>query len=153
MLKFSRKYRVGKNALTFLGQMQGYTQINNNQPGRYTACACKSESLSSFDSNIIGRKRNGRDYMKRLIPMFIFCFTLSGCRQDPNRHAMNWLGDDWTDANDTMSYPLTIEDGSKVVYQFGHMTPDKGLKLYLDTIPSAAMPVALDKGTTEQLTP
>ena len=31
-------------------------------------------------------------------------------------------------------YPLLIEDGTKLVYQFGHLTADKGLKLYYDTM-------------------
>ena len=91
--------------------------------------------------------------MKRLIPIFILCFIFSGCRQDTNHHAMRWLGDDGIDANDTTSYPLLIEGGSKIIYQFGHMTPDKGLKLYLDTIPSAAPPVQWDQGIRKRLRP
>jgi len=35
---------------------------------------------------------------------------------------------------DSTEYPLLIDGGNKVVYQFGKMTADKGLKLYLDTI-------------------
>lgn len=42
--------------------------------------------------------------------------------------------DDAYEPGDTTSYPLMIDGGTRIVYQFGHMTPDKGLKLYLDTI-------------------
>ena len=37
---------------------------------------------------------------------------------------------------DTTSFPLFIDGGARIVYQRGHMTPDRGLKLYFDTIPN-----------------
>jgi len=36
--------------------------------------------------------------------------------------------------HDTLTYPLIINDSAAIVYQVGHMTADKGLKLYRDTM-------------------
>jgi hypothetical protein len=76
--------------------------------------------------------------MKRLIPFLIICFFISGCRNDQYKYAMNRVAEDTGDKTDTTSYPLLIDGGTKIVYQFGHLTADKGLKLYLDTIDNPA---------------
>ncbi len=36
--------------------------------------------------------------------------------------------------HDTLTYPVIINDSAAIVYQVGHMTADKGLKLYCDTM-------------------
>jgi hypothetical protein len=72
--------------------------------------------------------------MKRLIILLILCFLIPGCRENENRHVVNSVRDT-RHQGDPTSYPLFIDGGTKVVYQFGHLTPGKGLKLYFDTIP------------------
>ena len=88
--------------------------------------------------------------MKRFILVLTFCFLLSGCRYDQSRHTLNNFAFDYSDT-DTISYPLMIDGGSKVVYQFGHMTADKGLKLYLDTIPIPKGGVLVDESVRRRL--
>jgi hypothetical protein len=75
-------------------------------------------------------------FMKKLISLFIGCWLLlPGCT---NRDAIDRAMNDYPSETDTLEYPLLIENGTKLVYQFGRMTPDKGLKLYYDTIPYPA---------------
>lgn len=85
--------------------------------------------------------------MKTLIVLLIICF-ISACRDDRNRGALNTLADDGAD---TVSYPLFIDGGRKVVYQFGHLTADKGLKLYFDTIPYPAEGFKVDESVRKKL--
>lgn len=89
--------------------------------------------------------------MKRLIPLLILCFVISGCRNEQSRHVMNTLAFDIGEETDTTSYPLFIDGGTKVVYQFGHLTADKGLKLYFDTIPHPAGGLQLDESMRRRL--
>lgn len=49
------------------------------------------------------------------------------------------------------TFPLLIDGGTKIVYQFGHMTPDKGLKLYYDTIPNPVSGLELDEEVRRKL--
>jgi hypothetical protein len=89
--------------------------------------------------------------MKRLIVVLAFCSLLSGCRYDQSQHTLSKFAFEYGDKEDTTSYPLMIEGGSKVVYQFGHMTPDKGLKLYFDTIATPTGGVLVDEAVRRQL--
>lgn len=68
--------------------------------------------------------------MKKLI--FISCMgiLILACRKADDQVAY----EDTREAKDTTTYPLFIDGGTKVVYQFGRMSADKGLKLYLDTV-------------------
>lgn len=88
--------------------------------------------------------------MKRLIPLLILCFVIPGCRNDQRHHAMD-LADDAGRMTDTTSYPLIIDGGTKIIYQFGHLTADKGLKLYFDTIPHPTGGLKLDEFVRTQL--
>lgn len=89
--------------------------------------------------------------MKRLILLFLFCIVIYGCRYDKGRRAVNGVHYDTGDKVDTTSYPLFIDDGNKIVYQVGYMTPDKGLKLYLDTISHPAGGLAMDETVRSRL--
>jgi hypothetical protein len=64
--------------------------------------------------------------VKKIAPLLICCSLLPGCRNQVKL-------DDISEADSTR-YPLLIDGGKKMVYQFGRMTADKGLKLYLDTV-------------------
>ena len=72
--------------------------------------------------------------MKRLILFLILGFAVAGCWNDQSRNVLNSFADEGDHA-DTPSFPLVIDGSTKIVYQRGHMTRDKGLKLYYDTIP------------------
>lgn len=89
--------------------------------------------------------------MKRLISLLIFCFLLPACRNEQSRYVLSTM-DDVTREPDTTSYPLFIEGGTKVVYQSGYMTPDKGLKLHIDTMRVPAGGLKLDDSLWRQLT-
>ena len=91
--------------------------------------------------------------MKSLVPFLILCLVVPGCRNDQSRHVMNNLAGNTVEMADTTSFPLTIDGGKKIVYQFGHMTPDKGLKLYFDTIPNPAGGMRLDDSVRRKLAP
>jgi hypothetical protein len=68
--------------------------------------------------------------MKSTITVLLFCFFLLGCDYDQRPEVTNSIADKKIETD----FPLLIEDGSKLVYQFGHLTADKGLKLYYDTM-------------------
>ena len=70
--------------------------------------------------------------MKSFILLLIVCLLHSRCRNEHNQRVV--VAHDGYDKPDTTCYPQLIEGGKRIVYQFGHLTPDKGLKLYLDTI-------------------
>lgn len=89
--------------------------------------------------------------MKRLILLLLCCIVVQACRDEQDRQALNSVYDDAFDSIDTTSYPLFIEGGSKIVYPVGYMTPDKGLKIYLDTIPNPAGGLRLDGAVRSQL--
>jgi hypothetical protein len=75
--------------------------------------------------------------MKKLISLSICCsLLLAACtsRDTAGRVASG----EFCPEADTVEYPLLIDNGTKLVYQFGRMTADKGLKLYYDTIPYTA---------------
>lgn len=56
-----------------------------------------------------------------------------------NREVLDRIaGDDSAQEPVAAGSPMLIDGGKKIVYQYGHMTPDKGLKLYYDTIPATA---------------
>jgi hypothetical protein len=66
------------------------------------------------------------------IPTFLFiCFLGSGCDNNQRKEAISNIASEEMNKN----YPLLIEGGTMVVYQFGHMTADQGLKLCCDTMP------------------
>jgi hypothetical protein len=69
----------------------------------------------------------------RLIRHWLTCLLLLfGCAKDPGtaeRVEVARVG-----SIDSIQFPILIEGGTKIVYQIGHMTPDKGLKLFLDTV-------------------
>jgi hypothetical protein len=88
--------------------------------------------------------------MKRFIPLLLFYFLLPACRNEQSRYVLSTL-DDFTSESDTTFYPLFIEGGTKVVYQRGYMTPDKGLKLHVDTMPVPAGGLKLDHSLWDQL--
>lgn len=87
--------------------------------------------------------------MKTLLVVLIICFIIPGCGNDQSRHVMNTL--DNIDAIDRTGYPVFIEGGSKLIYQFGHLTSDKGLKLYYDTIPHPSEGLILDDSLRREL--
>lgn len=62
-------------------------------------------------------------------------FFISGCWNEGSHEVISRLADHSVEP-DTTSYPLFIEGRKRMVYQFGHMTADKGLKLSIDTISS-----------------
>ena len=70
----------------------------------------------------------------RLICVSVLCLLVTGCWNEDSRQALTKAGGDAYEQPDTTFYPQVIDGGTRIVYQFGHMTPDKGLKLYLDTI-------------------
>lgn len=87
--------------------------------------------------------------MKRIIPFLIlFFFLMPGCRNDQSRQASMGLADDQID---TTFYPLFIDGGAKLVFQVGHLTPDKGLKLYYDTIYYPTKGLMLDDSLRHRL--
>jgi hypothetical protein len=81
--------------------------------------------------------------MKKLISLLTCLLILAGCT---NRDATDRIAtyDPYQKA-DTSEYPILIDGGTKIVYQFGRMTADKGLKLYYDTIPNTARKAPPDK--------
>lgn len=74
--------------------------------------------------------------MKKLISLLACMLIFALCT---NREVLDRIaGDDSSQQPLTAGSPILIDGGTKIVYQFGHMTPDKGLKLYYDTIPATA---------------
>ena len=88
--------------------------------------------------------------MKRLIPFLILCSVVAGCRNDQGKHAP--VAYHAYDESDTNTYPKIIDGGTKIVYKFGHMTADKGLKLYYDTIAHPPTGFRLDDSIRRRLT-
>lgn len=87
--------------------------------------------------------------MMKSILCLVVCFFLSGCRDNNQpRHTPNSL-QEISEAE--RSYPLLVDSGTKIVYQFGHMTPDKGLKLYYDTIPNPVGGLTMDESVRRKL--
>jgi hypothetical protein len=68
--------------------------------------------------------------MKRVIPLLICLSIGASCRN--SAYDDSPLGVE--EAIDSLQFPILIDEGTKIVYQVGRMTPDKGLKLYLDTV-------------------
>lgn len=87
--------------------------------------------------------------MKSLISLLIFCSVVAGCRNNQSKHAP--IAYHAYEA-DTTTYPKIIDGGTKIVYQFGHMTADKGLKLYYDTIAHPPTGFRLDDSIRRRLT-
>jgi len=87
--------------------------------------------------------------MKRLVPFLMLCFVVPGCQNDQSKHAQ--VAYHAYDEADTSTYPKIIDGGTKIVYQFGHMTADKGLKLYYDTIPHPPTGFRLDDSIRRRL--
>ena len=74
--------------------------------------------------------------MKKLISLLACLLIFALCT---NREVIDRIVEDDSRQESTATgSPMLIEGGKKIVYQFGHMTPDKGLKLYYDTIPATA---------------
>jgi hypothetical protein len=89
--------------------------------------------------------------MKRLILLLVLGLVIPGCRNDQSEQVMDRFSGEVRQAADTTSYPLIVDGGTKIIYQFGHMTADKGLKLYLDTIPHPTQGLKLDESVRTQL--
>ena len=88
--------------------------------------------------------------MNKLIAWMLVCFVLWGCgNNDNSRRALNSIREE---GEADTALPLLIDGGTKIVYQFGHMTPDKGLKLYYDTIPNPQGELAIDDSLRKKLT-
>jgi hypothetical protein len=85
-----------------------------------------------------------------MISFLVLCLFVPGCRNDQGKHAP--AAYHAYDETDTTTYPKIIDGGTKIVYQFGHMTADKGLKLYYDTIPHPPAGFRLDDSIRRQLT-
>lgn len=76
--------------------------------------------------------------MKKLISWLLACMLIfAGCTR---REAIERIANDDSRQRDTVGSPMLIDGGKKIVYQYGRMTADKGLKLYYDTIPDGKMP-------------
>ncbi|MBT1699040.1 hypothetical protein KK083_19250 [Fulvivirgaceae bacterium PWU4] len=74
--------------------------------------------------------------MKKLISLLACMLIFALCT---NREVLDRIAGDDSHREPLMAgSPIMIDGGTKIVYQFGHMTPDKGLKLYYDTIPATA---------------
>lgn len=69
--------------------------------------------------------------MKQLLPL-LFIFLIPGCRNERSHEVISRLAEHSTET-DTASYPLFIDGRRRMVYQFGHISADKGLKLAIDT--------------------
>jgi hypothetical protein len=69
----------------------------------------------------------------RLIVLIIAGTAMFRCGGNPSERVLNNMGYQSIDA-DTTTYPMLINDSAAIIYQFGHMTADKGLKLYYDTM-------------------
>jgi hypothetical protein len=75
--------------------------------------------------------------MKKLTSLLLACLLIFALCT--NREVLDRIvEDDSPQEPATAGSPMLIDGGKKIVYQFGHMTPDKGLKLYYDTIPATA---------------
>jgi hypothetical protein len=83
----------------------------------------------------------------------MLCLLVTGCRNEDSRQALSKAGEYAIEQTDTNSYPMLIDGGSRIVYQFGHMTPDKGLKLYLDTIANPKGGLLQDETLRRRLSP
>ena len=90
--------------------------------------------------------------MKSSFLIVILTLAQAGCRNEHNQRVMHWVSDGYENI-DTTSYPLLIDGGRKIVYLVGHMTPDKGLKLYFDTIPNEPAGLQLDDSVRRRLSP
>lgn len=87
--------------------------------------------------------------MKSLIP-FLMCGFIFGCAEDQKRSRLDVRTYEAHDQDSTV-YPLFIDGGTRVVYQFGHLTADKGLKLYFDTIPYPPGGLKMDESVRTRL--
>jgi hypothetical protein len=87
--------------------------------------------------------------MKTLILFLMFGFIF-GCSEDQERSRFDAFTYDVYD-KDSIDYPLFIDGGTKVVYQFGHLTADRGLKLYFDTIPYPAAGMKVDESVRRKI--
>lgn len=75
--------------------------------------------------------------MKKLTSILLACLLIFALCT--NREVLDRIANDDSRPEPVMAgSPTLIDGGTKIVYQFGHMTPDKGLKLYYDTIPATA---------------
>lgn len=79
--------------------------------------------------------------------------TVAACRNNQSDYVMNSIANEPENDADTIALPSLIDNGTKLVYQFGHMTPDKGLKLYYDTMPYPAKGLTIDESVRRQLSP
>jgi hypothetical protein len=73
--------------------------------------------------------------MKRTVT-FVICLSIAAaCRNNTRNDGADNMEEGTLAADvDSLQFPILIEGGKKIVYQVGRMTPDKGLKLYLDTV-------------------
>lgn len=94
-----------------------------------------------------------RNSTGKFIALSTLCLLFSGCRNEDSRQVLSNAGEYAFEQTDTNSYPMLIDNGSRVVYQFGHMTPDKGLKLYPDTIATPKGGLLQDEILRRRLSP
>lgn len=83
----------------------------------------------------------------------MFCLLVTRCRHEDSRQVLGKAEEYPFERTDTNSYPMLIDNGSRVVYQFGYMTPDKGLKLYPDTIATPKGGLLQDETLRRRLSP
>ena len=86
--------------------------------------------------------------MKKMALLMMLGIVL-GCSTDRSRSVLTAPNE--IHVEDSSVFPKFIDEGTKVVYQYGHLTADKGLKLYLDTIPYPAGGLKLDDSIRERL--
>lgn len=71
--------------------------------------------------------------MKKLLKLLVISCLVFGCRKGEDSLSYKEYAESGS-VKDTTTYPLFIDGRTKVVYKFGRMTADKGLKHYLDTV-------------------
>jgi hypothetical protein len=72
--------------------------------------------------------------MRRALLFLTWFSLIAACRNNTNSDGAGDVEEKTLAAGtDSLQFPILIEGGTKVVYQVGRMTPDKGLKFYLDT--------------------
>lgn len=75
--------------------------------------------------------------MKISVTALFICLLLTGCLKDHTRYKISDSQKLAGDSAASGQFPLFIDGGTKVVYQFSKMTP-RGLKFFLDTLDYSA---------------
>src|SRR5688500_899921 len=132
-----RFYYVKDNRLKLCSK---WTLLEHNKYKDITLPLGEIREILFNNSRIFFKLVNGLNVRMKHVPIrkllcgSVVCLLVTGCWSEDNRQALSKAGQYAFEQTDTNSYPMLIDDGSRIVYRFGHMTPDKGLNLYLDTI-------------------